>query len=341
MAYKYAEYTRESGQYENFDIILYQDILDFLTDNEELRALGQQWTLLDRQSVIGADPNDSYDYASLMAPGLDGQDNIYINLCHYRRITSDTYSIRIAGATGYDPTYVTLPDKQPGASMASSYGSYTLRMPIQQTSLRYWLVASGRRFILVLNQGTRYTTLHGGFILPFAFPSQYPYPLLVGANNSTTDKYQTPPLSNYIYVNNKVTSPGGLLHLPAGGWINGPEHADNQRYMTNRYTCWPFDKGTGLFMAHDSSLSLANMVPAQITGGSEPVFAILPIHILSRGIYNGKINNGIFGSFDGLYFANKFVADAGDTFKIGETQYLMFQMETSNANAHHFLLKLE
>lgn len=311
------------------DTNLVETLITFLTANSDLVAAKQNWELLGRQSVVTG--NITQDYMSLRGPGLAEADKIYIHLEHYQYATTDTFSLRIVGSAGFLASSLTTPGSQPDNTMTNTAwtGNVILRMPLHRNPMQYWIVASGRRFIMVINHGNRWGVMHGGFILPFGFPDQYPYPLLVGACNSTSDSYQTPPVSNFIYTS--VSAQAGALRKPGGGWCGGPLGVGAG---TGRYTCWPFDRGASWQITSGTPM-LNNMIPLT-DNDNNTIYAMLPLNLISRI----DTDKAMYGSLDGLYFVNSFNAQAGDTLtKDGDT-YLIFQMETSTTNAHHFALKL-
>lgn len=311
------------------DMDLFSTLITFLTTNSDLKATGENWELLGQKSVVSG--NITQDFASLSGPGLAGLDNIFVHLEHYQYAATDTFSLRIVGSAGFLASALTAPGQQPDNTMTNTAwsGNVILRMPLHRNPMRYWIAASGRRFIMVINHGNRWGVMHGGLILPFGLPNQYPYPLLIGACNSSTDSYQTPPVANFIYSN--VSAQAGALRKPSGGWCAGPMGVGAG---TGRYTCWPFDRGAGWQITSGTPM-LNNLIPLTDKDGNI-IYAMLPINLISRI----DTDKAVYGSLDGLYFVNSFNAQAGDTLNQNGDSYLIFQMETSTTNAHHFALKL-
>ena len=103
-------------------------------------------------------------------------------------------------------------NNQPGQN------SLWTNQPMDNATIGYWLVCTGRKIVLVTKIGIRYTNSYMGFMLPYALPSEYPYPLLIAANvqtlseqiSSSTDRYRM------------MVNPGyKAVHLrdPGGAWI--------------------------------------------------------------------------------------------------------------------------
>ncbi len=119
---------------------------------------------------------------SLKGPG-GGSDEIFVNLETDYSVSGDWYNWRLYGATGFIAGNALDFSAQPGASLP-------VGLSLWQASIPYWFIANGRRFMVIAKINTTYHALYVGFILPYATPSQYPYPLMIGGSNamgSTTD----------------------------------------------------------------------------------------------------------------------------------------------------------
>ena len=55
-------------------------------------------------------------------------------------------------------------------------------LPLINDPIRYWIVANGRRFVMVAKANNRYDVFYGGFILPEHLPSDWSYPMLIGGS---------------------------------------------------------------------------------------------------------------------------------------------------------------
>ena len=65
-------------------------------------------------------------------------------------------------------------------------------MPLWNASIPYKLFVNGQRIILHALIETNYLSFYLGFMIPYATPTQMPYPLLVGGTNaSSTTRYST------------------------------------------------------------------------------------------------------------------------------------------------------
>lgn len=116
--------------------------------------------------------NETHLY--LMGKGAGGTDEIFVNLRTTKSVANDWYNIRIRGATGFLSGQDL--DHQPNINTGTEMSLWNLSMP-------YWFIANGRRFMIVAKVSTVYSSCYAGFILPYALPSEYPYPLVIGASN--------------------------------------------------------------------------------------------------------------------------------------------------------------
>lgn len=107
----------------------------------------------------------------LKAPGLSGTEEIFVGLRCYQNDSADFYNMTAAGFLGYVPDNDF--SSQPGALFSG--------VPGHNNRIDYWLTLNGQRLVLAMKVGTPvYESLYLGKMLPYARPSQYPYPLVVG-----------------------------------------------------------------------------------------------------------------------------------------------------------------
>ena len=117
-------------------------------------------------------------------PGLSGDIDTYIGIKLENGTigAGDFFNWLLQGFTGYSSGNTF--DNQPGA-MSVVYPPHIL---LWNTSTDYWFFANGRRIIVVANVGgTVYEMCYLGLLLPYASPSQYEYPLVVGGTWGQAD----------------------------------------------------------------------------------------------------------------------------------------------------------
>lgn len=137
-------------------------LLSALTTNATLTSAGQNWTQV--WSVTGQ--------VVLQGPGLAGQDEVLIGLKLVSDPTNDSYYIQIRGMTAIIDSATDI------AGHVNASKPVTVFLDSQPFS--YWIVANGRRFVIVCKISTVFQAGYAGLFLPYATPDSYPYPLFVG-----------------------------------------------------------------------------------------------------------------------------------------------------------------
>ncbi|MFT0211834.1 hypothetical protein VQ643_04360 [Pseudomonas sp. F1_0610] len=113
----------------------------------------------------------------LKGVGFSGEEEIFVGFRTYQNANADFYNLVAAVFTGYVPSNTF--DRQPGA--------YLSGVPAHNRRIDYWLTLNPQRIVLAMKVGTPvYETCYVGKMLPYARPSQYPYPVVcAGMLNGT------------------------------------------------------------------------------------------------------------------------------------------------------------
>lgn len=168
----------------------------------------QNWTLLETQNS----PSDGLATRDifLRAPGLTGTEQIYFAI---RQWTAgvDIFNVGFHGLTGYLAG-------QPVANQPG-YTSTTRSLLLWDSTMKYWFIANGRRAIIIAKVSTTYQSAYIGLLLPLGTPSEYSYPMFIGAMAadrntirwSATSTNDTTPF--YDSSGNSA-----LLRSPNGAW---------------------------------------------------------------------------------------------------------------------------
>lgn len=181
--------------------------------------------------TVSVDPTTSSAMASLWterelwikAPGHSGSEEIFIGIRPYQNFSSDYYNWELRSALGYNPAAAF--DAQPGISPAS----YSL---MWNSQIKYWFFANGQKVIVVAKVSTTYHLIYLGKYLPYALPSQYPYPVIVSGSTGV----QTLRWSNNTYANANITGPNeGHLLCDAGGVWRKIRHIGSSWYSAGNY----------------------------------------------------------------------------------------------------------
>lgn len=144
-------------------------LIAFLTTDADLVTAGQEWT----QVWNNADSSEIV----LKGPGLDGTAAVYIGISHAFNTSADTYRIMFHGMADIVPTATAM-------SGHINVSSYSVGIYADSNPQQYWFIANGRRFIVVNKISTVYETAYCGLFLPYALPTTYPYPLLIGGSRN-------------------------------------------------------------------------------------------------------------------------------------------------------------
>jgi len=132
-----------------------------------LAAINRRWTILRYDTSIAERE------LIMMAPGLDGAQQIYCGVKCYQDVGADYYNLAVAGMRGYvaGNTFAT----QPGIS--GVFG-----IPGHNVAINYWLRVNGQSLNCVMKVGTPvYESFGVGRFFQSGLPSQYPQPLFVSA----------------------------------------------------------------------------------------------------------------------------------------------------------------
>lgn len=309
---------------------LFNKLITFLTADTALSAAGETWTLLRRNSFA---LDAKRDLAELRGPGSSAGDAIYVQLALFADATAPAYSIRVLGSQSWQVgTPIINPESQPG-SLQTGAGSLGIlpRMPLFNSAISYWFVANGRRFIVAAKSSAYWGTLYAGFFLPYGTPSQYPYPLFIGANTSRGDNYQSSDLdiANSAFWRNDgdFSSYSAAILQPSGGWVG-----------TNRFDAsytgraWPWAMSLETRKTSIGRYELASLT--QLPNGASPLLPAILYDCATTRPFS------IWGELQGVFAIPGFGVAAGDTLTVGGKSHLVVQAATSTNAARFAAIQL-
>ena len=163
----------DNSSSEPFDLAHY----NLLSRIEELvTASGEGWTQM-RYDTSG----DNHELI-LKGEGLTGSEEIYVGFRTYQDAGADYYNIVAAAFTGYvsGDNF----DDQPQALLSG--------VPAHNQRIDYWLSWNEQHIKMGLKVGTPvYESAYVGKFLPYARPSQFPYPIICGGmlNGTPATRY--------------------------------------------------------------------------------------------------------------------------------------------------------
>lgn len=215
---------------------LWNTLIDFLTNEPALVAAGQAWSIA-WQHATGPE-------LVLVGPGLAGTDEIYVGLKRVdERFATGESEIVITGCTGI-------------INSATEYHEHVNdlgrrpRIMLDFSPMQYWMVANGRRFVVVVKVSTTYQAMYGGFFLPFGTPSAYPYPLFIGG---TAGSYTN--TNEYVVRSWRDGERDGYRHF-VYPWASAPNATypyDSTAFMLDPQVTW---RGGTFNYARDSVYQL-------------------------------------------------------------------------------------
>lgn len=284
----------------------HKDLLTKVKGHLSSGTLGSQaWTILESTSA-------AEDCVYMKGPGLSGTDEIYVNFRTVTDVGQDMYNWEIQGAVAYDSqnSY----DFQPGQSPLGHCLFWDSTIP-------YWLIVNGRRFILIAKVSTTYQTCYCGLFLPYATSSEMPYPMCImtssGGNVAkirwSAGTYQVggfwDPIDGSSYVRHWN-----------GTWVP----MANLQYRTDttlaRYSVscvWPWEQDYGFGENIDGKYGLLPSV-----------------------MHSSYGDGNVLGELEGVYFITGFSEGAEDTITIGGDQYLVVQAAYRTGRNDYAAIKL-
>lgn len=230
----------------------------------------------------------------LKSNGLSGLEEIFIGFRTYQNPSADYYNVAVAGFIGYVP----------GNSFETQPGYTISGVCAHNNRIDYWIIANAQRIAFGLKVGTPvYESAYVGKILPYARPSQYPYPLVVC---------------------------GMLDGVPATRFSDGSHSMGfkgNRANMKMRFVdgtwktpqCFPWNNAR-----------IAGRTSQNRDTGS--YYSITPI-ILSDA-------SGIYGEFDGVYQISGFNNAVENTLNIGGKDYVVIQDVARTGFSDYIALEL-
>lgn len=237
------------------------------------------------------------------APGYVGPDGpvpAFIGIRTYQSVASDYYNLAVAGMTGYVSGNSF--DTQPGIRIAG--------VPAHNQRIDYWMTVNDRRLAFALKVGTPvYESAYLGYLLPYATPLQFPYPLVCGGMLNGT------PATRFSDTNHGMPYKGNRtafsLRFVSGSWIQ--PHA------------WPW--GNDFIMNPTAATNFA-MRP---TGTYYPLLPVV--------LHDNATN--VYGELEGIFAITGFDNAVENTLEIGGEDYVVIQDVYRTGFVDYYAIKLD
>lgn len=262
------------------------------------------------------------------APGNGGLDQIIVGAKTFFDAGPDYYDWRLGGFSAFNSGAPF--NQQPGYVGGPSQAHSSPVLTLWNSTIPYWIIANGRRAIVIAKVSTVYLCAYLGFLNSYMAPGSFPYPLIVGGNLA----FQTEPGSssswrwsytgaemrncpipfngtiNFDYVSSL------MLRLAMGTWRG----FDISNAESNFGQVWPYayvDPG-GSFDWRPN-----------LDGG----YPLLPIVLVDN-------SPNVYGELDGIFATTGFSQAVENTITIKGIPHLVMQNVFRNTKADFFAVRL-
>ena len=309
--------------------------------------------------LLGADDTVANHFGSeviFKARGNAGTDEIYCGIRSEYYEAGGWYNLFMNGYTGFDPNEQSW-FKQPGAlnNFGDQYPYGVPMVPCWNTTMPYWFVASGRAFRFCVKVSTSYESGYIGFILPYATPGQYPYPLAVGGSLVPQVSLRSAEW-RYSYADGRhgcYPGPGnepypiseGLwstlyLRNPDGEWMYFGNRDDNN----SEGVIGPDQSTTAPYAPSGAWRSVwPHCMNNQWNSGKRPYreclgggYILQPCILMQRAPYSA-----VFGELEGTYVISGYQNAPENTTTLGEKTVVVFQHAYRNTVHEFWALSLD
>ncbi|HFZ1201565.1 TPA: hypothetical protein ACIJSL_001129 [Pseudomonas aeruginosa] len=306
---------------------LVERLVQFLTANPTLVAAGQAYEKVFDNTIPASGTAIAIRQVTLRAPGLGGEDSIFMGVQSYGDTALDYYNVRLMGGTAFNPG--ALP---PGGDFWTAFVNYSPRVQLLAWNqpMPYWFFANGRRFWVVVKVSTIYESAGAGFLLPPCPPSQFPYPLAVVGSyrgdvatrwSDVSDRHRgiSSPLERSCYVRD-----------PAGRWLGFTvaSNTNNESDYNNR-TLLPL--GCGRYSSSGGE-SVANQL--------RDSFSKFPLKALSF-VTRETEGRRYLGDFDGAFYVPTLNSGAEDVITENGVDHIVFQTAWRSGNPWLFAIRAD
>jgi len=304
----------------------------FLTTDPSLTANGQAYTKLYDDTVPASGTTIASRRVAFRAPGLAGEEQIYLGLHSYGDSAKDWYNLRLFGGTGFSAELIS--DTNPDIVAAFAGASPTVQLLLWDQPMPYWFFANGRRFIVVAKVSTTvYESGYAGFVLPPCRPQQYPYPLAVAASYRG-DKTVRWSIEDTLHRG--ITSPCSMscfIREPGGRWpafSSNDYSSDNGSGYLHRYL-WPLGQIRYPSNNSNGGRTLSNL---RDTLGS---FPLLPVTFCTVGTEGRRQ----YGEMDGVYYVPALNSGAEDVVRFDGSDHIVFHTAWRSGNPWLFAVRAD
>jgi hypothetical protein len=316
---------------------LWTKLLAFLKTDSALVAAGENWTQVWTAATGHA--------LVLQGPGLAGSDQILIGLDRIDDAINDYHSIMIYGMTGVNASAVLMTDH---VHVSRPVGFFS-----DGGAQTYWFTASGRRVAGVVQISTVFEAFYAGLFLPYALPTEYPYPLFIGGTRgdvfaSTPPSWRASTFDHTNFAHPASDGSGSGASTPQA-WFLDPQstwtavannHATGWTWPTSAWA-WMGPAAYGYDNNYFSSDSMAGTRYGAQTMAAWKGPALDGSYVLDPlTIVQSAPASQNFGVLDGVYFVPGFNNAAGNIVTVGGVSHLVAQNCFRTDNGNYIALQL-
>ena len=232
----------------------------------------------------------------LKGAGYSGTEEIFVGFRTYHDVAADYYNLLAAGFTGYvaGNTF----DTQPGSRLSG--------VPAHNQRIDYWLTVNPQRIALAMKVGTPvYESAYVGKMLPYALPSQYPYPVVCAGMLTSASATRFSDTTHSMGYKGDRAAMG--VRFNSGSWV--------------QMHTWPWQN-------------------SMLAGGSSQMRPTDGRYPLCPVVLNDNTSN-VYGELDGIYFVSGFDNTVESTFTIGANTYVVIQDVARTGFFDYYAMRLD
>lgn len=280
------DFVDNSGQLAHYNMLV--EIMDFCEDNG--------------YEILRYDTSTDNHQLIMKAPGLTGLDEIFFGFRTYQNAAADYYNLLAGVFTGYVPGNPF--DNQPGARLSG--------VPAHNNRIDYWLTINAQRLVLAMKVGTPvYETAYLGKMLPYARPSQYPYPVVCSGmlNGAAALRFSSTTANHSVGFKGNSARMGLRTN---DAWINAYGYPWLNTYIAG-----------GATAADDMHLR-----------DTEGMYHLMPVEL-----HDNTAN--IWGALDGVFYISGFNNAVENTLTVNGEDYIVMQDAFRTSGSDYFAIRLD
>jgi hypothetical protein len=263
------------------------------------------------------------------APGNGGLDQIIVGAKTFSDVGTDYYNWRLGGFQAFNSgqAFNVQSGYVGGASQAQSSPVFTL----WNSTIPYWIIANGRRVIIIAKVSTVYVAAYLGFMSTYMAPGAFPYPLIVGGNLAFNIEPTTTGTSwRWSYAGTEMRN----FAIPiAAAMSQDFQSSLRLRLASGSWRGFDLSSGETTFGQVWPNAYVDQGVNYDWRPNLDGSYSLLPVVLFDE-------TPNIYGELDGVYSVTGFSQGSENTINIGGIPYLVVQNIFRNTKADFFAVRL-